>query len=353
MRVTKETFRKFTVFTIIAVYFLILVGGIVRSTGSGMGCPDWPKCFGSIVPPTSVTQLPDDYQSVYLQMRISKNQRIAKMITGLGFAELGEEIQNDPSILEEEAFNATKTWIEYINRLIGVLIGLFIIGVLVASIFRIKEDKAAFFWSLFAFILVVFQGWFGSIVVSTNLLPGTISVHMGLALLLVCILIYLAYKTLNKELTDTRNIQSDITLLQRLMLLGMVLFIVQIFLGTQVRESIDLIARSIADRSQWMDQMGLSFYIHRTYSLLILGLHVWMTMKLRKMGNFSPLLQKMFQAMVILIVIEVLSGAAMAYFAIPAFLQPLHLLVATLIFGVQFYSYLNLQYLRLPKSSLS
>ena len=275
------------------------------------------------------------------------------MISGLGFGSLADEILNDPSVLEEEPFNATKTWIEYINRLIGVVIGLLIIGVLVASIFRYREDKSSFFWSLAAFILVVFQGWFGSIVVSTNLLPGTISVHMGLALLLVCILIYLAYKTMDKEPVGIRNIQTEITLLERLMAVGMLLFVIQIFLGTQVRESIDLVARNIADRSDWIEQLGLSFYIHRTYSLLILGLHIWMTLKLKKMGIISPVLQKMFDAMVILIIVEVLSGAAMAYFAVPAFLQPLHLLVATMIFGVQFYSYLNLQNLRLPKGSLS
>ena len=105
-------FRKVAIGTVITVYLLILAGGIVRSTGSGMGCPDWPKCFGSWVPPTNVSQLPADYQAIY-----------------------GSKLKG------EVVFNVYKTWTEYINRLLGVLTGFLILGTLLSSIIYYKTNK--------------------------------------------------------------------------------------------------------------------------------------------------------------------------------------------------------------------
>ena len=128
-----NSFRRVCLTTTVAVFLLILIGSIVRSTGAGMGCPDWPKCFGSWVPPTSAEQLPANYPEIYVAKRVEKNERFASLLTNMGFAHLAEEIRNDESIHEQEPFNATKTWIEYINRLAGAVIGLLIILTLVCS----------------------------------------------------------------------------------------------------------------------------------------------------------------------------------------------------------------------------
>src|SRR5688572_13854330 len=119
-----RSFRRLAISTLVAVYLLILVGGIVRSTGSGMGCPDWPKCFGNWVPPTSVSELPENYKQIYADYRNKKNQRFAQYLNAFGMEDTAERLLNDPTVLTESDFNPTKTLIEYINRVIGVIIGL-------------------------------------------------------------------------------------------------------------------------------------------------------------------------------------------------------------------------------------
>src|SRR5687767_6459381 len=154
-----RSFRKLTISTLVAVYVLILVGGIVRSSGSGMGCPDWPKCFGSWVPPTSVEQLPADYQEFYSSYRQKKNVKFAKYLTALGFDGTAQKLLNDKSVLEEAAFNPTKTWIEYVNRLVGVVIGFMIFAVFVSSLKFRKSKRSLTIMAFLLFIMVGFQGW--------------------------------------------------------------------------------------------------------------------------------------------------------------------------------------------------
>src|SRR5687768_7855794 len=189
----RRAFYKLSISTLIAVYILILIGGIVRSTGSGMGCPDWPKCFGSWVPPRHVSELPANYKEIYADYRDKKNQRFARYLRMVGMGNTAEQLLNDDSVLVEADFNPTKTWIEYFNRITGVIIGFLIFAVFVYSLKFWNAERKITVVSLLALLLVAFQGWIGSFVVSSNLTPWTITVHLFLALVIVALLVYLVH----------------------------------------------------------------------------------------------------------------------------------------------------------------
>lgn len=320
-------FRRFGVLTIVAVYLLIMVGGIVRATGSGMGCPDWPLCFGKAIPPTSIDELPTDYKT--------------------RFAVKGKEIAD---------FNPVHTWTEYINRLIGVVIGLLIFGVFILSLKYWNFDRAITLLSLLGLLLVMFQGWLGSVVVANDLLPITISIHMVFALLIVLLLIYVITRSqfgkssiLSLDANANRVSNTAIEFpsgIGALLIVGIMLMFIQLVLGVKVRQNVDVLNKLYqgANRGSWLEEIGLMFYIHRSYSLIIFALHVFFSWKIgsflrTKLSANTPhttLIKRWVNTLIALLALEILTGAFMAYFAIPAVFQPIHLTVSALIFGVQF-----------------
>lgn len=339
-----NSYRRFSTWTVIAVYFLILVGGIVRSTGSGMGCPDWPKCFGSFIPPTHIDQLPENYQELYLQKRLAKNERFVATLEKLGFTEKANEISNDKSILVEEEFNATKTWIEYLNRLTGVVIGLLIMLTVWKSFKLWKLDRAISLYSIVALILVIFTGWIGSIVVSTNLLHWMITFHMLLALALVAVMLYINHRT--ERLLPRHGVVMNVPAkVRHILVVAAILTLVQVVLGTQVREEIDQISFALGDllREEWIGRLGIDFIIHRSFSIVLLGVHLLYFYWAFRYSVRKSKVNLLSQVLMIVLVMEISTGMAMAYFGIPAFLQPLHLLLGSLILGIQFMIILQLK----------
>jgi cytochrome c oxidase assembly protein subunit 15 len=317
-----KRFNKLTRSTIVAVYILILVGGMVRATGSGMGCPDWPRCFGRWVPPTSVDALPPDYKEKYAAIRDKKNVKFARYLDLLGFEDTAAKIRTDKSILVEGDFDPVKSWIEYGNRLVGVAIGFFIIAVAWRSWQLRKEFPWVFRVAVATLVAVIIQGWFGSIVVSTNLTTWTVTVHMFVALAIVLMLIFLYNRTSHQ--VPVRADKGVVILI----LAAMIVLLVQVFFGTDVRAAIDRIALSLP-RSGWLDGAGVDFIRHRSFSWTVLIIYLLLFVKLRKtegLGSLSTWLLALTLG-------TFLTGAGMAWMAVPAYLQPVHLLLATLTFG--------------------
>ncbi len=340
-------FRKLGVTSIIAVYLLIFVGGVVRSSGSGMGCPDWPKCFGQWVPPTVESELPDNYKDIYSEKRKEKNIKLASTLTSFGANQSAKLILGDSNTYVEEDFNAVKTWVEYVNRLIGAIIGILLFALFLSALPLIKLEKSLAAFSGLIVVITGFQGWLGSIVVSTNLLPGMITIHMLLALLIISSLIALVFNAYpNPNFNSNSKTFGELKYVFLLMLIAL---IPQFIIGTDVRESVDVFVRTFGfeNRINWIENLGASFYIHRSLSWLFLILSGYALYKVYKNYSTSNLEFKMTLVLMVLVSFEIAIGVGMYLFNIPPYLQPLHLLNGTLLFG-----FVLLMYLMSRKSTL-
>ena len=189
----KKQFKPLIITSLILVYLVIAAGAVVRMTGSGMGCPDWPKCFGYLIPPTERNQL--DWKSNHQYREgevIIVNESLRVASSDFNSSEEYESKNWETYTKHDYAlFNATHTWIEFINRLLGALAGLATLFLFISSLWRIKTDLLSTVISFLVVLGMGFQGWLGKTVVDSNLLPYKITIHMAMALLIVLLLIIL------------------------------------------------------------------------------------------------------------------------------------------------------------------
>jgi cytochrome c oxidase assembly protein subunit 15 len=309
-------FRRLGLLTIFAVYFVILVGGIVRASGAGMGCPDWPTCFGQWIPPTQESQLPANYHEIY--------------------AERG---------YENTLFNPIKTWTEYVNRLVGVTTGFLIFLTAWSSRIYLKSDKTVFYLSLAVFFLIGFQGWLGATVVASNLKPFRITLHMLVALLIVALLIYTIARSQRHFISQIDSMLLP-AMFKTVLIAAMIMTLLQVAMGTQVREAVDFIAHEhqYIERQYWRDDFPIIFYGHRSFSAIILFTNAWLVWKVFKSVGKTSVMRYTGFSLMALVAIAIIAGITLDRLGVPPIAQPIHLLVASLIFGTQFFLFICLQY---------
>ena len=300
-------YQKTALSTIAATLFLIMVGGIVRAAGAGLGCPDWPKCYGLWIPPMHVSELPPGF--------------------------------------DVDSFNAFKTWTEYINRLIGVLVGFFIAANFLTSLRYRKSKPNVTISSLLALILVLFQAWLGGQVVRSGLASGMITLHMLLAMIIVGVLLYASFKS-KEDFVELRMSYKSKQQFLRLGIIIGVLSIIQMILGTQVREAIDLVNEGIVitDRSLWIEHIGVIYKVHRSFSWLLIIAIALLSYRVLKFSKYqlgtTTTGLKGFILLGYAIPIGVLSqfiiGVGLQWFDMPRVLQVLHLVGVTFLLSFIF-----------------
>lgn len=337
---SKIRFQKINLLSVILLFVLILAGGVVRSTGSGMGCPDWPKCFGRYIPPTSTSDLPANYKQKYVAGRLAKNQRFANTLDVFGYSDLARKLREDKSILIPEEFNVAKTWTEYVNRLLGATSGIFLLLAAIYSFSYLDSNKLIPFLSVFNLLLIGFQAWLGSIVVSTNLVAWIITVHLllALAILAISITTYHLAKVYGRPRLQVNPITHIITFL------ALAISLLQITFGTEVREKIDAVANRLQGgyRSDWIANAGSIFTQHRDAAIFVLVINIMLYALIRRTFNRHSLQQQIMSFTFLMLALQIVTGILLSYLALPPVAQAAHILLASLVFGAQFYLLLNL-----------
>jgi heme a synthase len=286
-----SSFQRLALLTTAATYFLILVGGLVRASGAGLGCPDWPRCFGSWIPPASAAELPPQF---------------------------------DPAL-----FNPTRMWTEYVNRLIGVSVGFLILATVVSAWRHHRREPKIFWTSVAALLLTGFEGWLGGRVVAHELAAWIVTIHLILALVIVQLLLY---ATVHATRGSATGGPSPLTLP---LVVLMAITVVQIVVGTQVRGRVDAALDAGVARNAALATVGRLDFLHRGSALVVfvgcLMLVMWIS---TKFAGEEPLARWSY-IVAALATAQVALGVVMAYVALQPAAQVAHLTIASLLLGAQ------------------
>jgi cytochrome c oxidase assembly protein subunit 15 len=336
----RNTVRLLAQVSLVLTFLVIVAGSIVRMTGSGMGCPDWPKCFGYLIPPTDeeVLFFKESYTYEAGQMIVRHDTLWVANTSFTSVSDFNHSDWHKYPKHDYAVFNVLHTWVEYINRLATVVYG---IPVFLLSLFSLlllirERDWIIFSLAFLTDVMVGFEAWLGKLVVDGNLVENSITYHMVGSIALVALLSIIVFRLSREdEVFQTKRI------FRWAMWSLVVLLFVQILMGTQVREEVDVVAKASDDRSTWIDSLPAIFYIHRSFSILILLLAGWIYFKAKES---SRLVQ--FNWAMLVLLLELLVGIVLSYLDMPAPMQPLHLLLGVLCFALVFYTAMRIQFKR-------
>lgn len=290
--------RNWALASTAATYVLIFVGGLVRVSGAGLGCPDWPKCFGRWFPPTDISQL--------------------------------------PSWVDPLQFNPTLAWIEYINRLVGVTIGILITVTAVLAVLRARRFPRILYPVLAAFVLVLIEGWQGSVVISSKLAPFVVTIHMALAFLIVSLLLYATLQLYRVTGRGGTGAAGPVRFRGWLVLLW-ILTIVEVALGTQVRSALTVLAEQyeLLPGMDLLEPIGWIGYIHRSLGGIVTLVTLYVGIRvLRQRAPRPPLTVISARLLIVTALAQVLLGVILVTVNLAPLLQLFHLWLSSFYVGV-------------------
>lgn len=310
----QELLHRVSIVALGSILLLVFVGAIVRATGSGLGCPDWPRCWGCLIPPTSEDQI--DVSKLDME-----RFRMHAVRHGI-----------DPESITEDtilaSFDPVRTWIEFVNRLTSLPLGFATLALFVLSFFAKEKRGLIVTLAGLSLLDVLFNGWMGAMVVRSGLKPGIISLHMGLAFLLICLLVTVVWLTQPEEKRPRADRYGGRT---GWLLWMSVLFFVSLFvegiLGSQLREQTDELALKSSDlsRRDWVGVLSgtMIFLVHRTFSWALLLLSVLVFWQTRR--SDQEVRQARLPAMqLVIVVVMMLMGIVLGHVGVFRVVQVLH-----------------------------
>lgn len=313
----KTGVQRLAFVSIILLIVLILAGAVVRVTGSGLGCPDWPTCWGELIPPTSIEQVDE----AYLEKKLPKFKKSAKR-----FGRDPDDITVE-KLLEE--YDPAQTWIEFTNRLLALPVLLANFLLMIACIRSQIFPRLG----IAAFSLVIISALTGIVVIASGLKAGVVTIHMALAFLQLFILTYLYWAGGNEG--ETRPVIKGPSRPNVMVLLACVM--VEWAMGSQIREVTDelMMENGVASRSSWIEQISDSwiYLIHRSFSWSILIVALWLGYQVRWQG-FVP------RFTLVLVFALMAMGVILSFSGIHAVVQVLHVAVAGALVTLVYYWWL-------------
>lgn len=204
------TFHRLVLLTVFFTFDLILFGAFTRLTDSGLGCPDWPGCYGSSNPLAAMAHI---------------REAEALMPTG--------------------PVTVSKAWIEMLHRYFAMGVGFLIITMVVWSWTKrqLMGNKIAIVSTAILFLVCV-QGAFGAWTVTLKLQPLIVSIHLMLGLGLLASLSYLSNLTarLDCSFNESQYLTKQTQQGRRWVWLALTVLVVQIFLGAWVSTNYAVLA---------------------------------------------------------------------------------------------------------------
>ena len=276
------TYKVVALLSLVVSFIQIALGGFVRASESGLGCPDWPLCHGKIIPPFEF-----------------------------------------------------HTLIEYSHRLNGSLLGILVAVLLIICIMRYRRDKQLMLANYAAFTLVVSAGILGGITVITELAWWIRLIHLGIAQFLAACLMYITYKFAFDNLSNDYSYLNPIRAWKwkKILCVSLVFLLIvsgsyMVGIGASSSCSSWPLCKglSIPDGMSYQVHMG-----HRYISVVTLAFVGYISIELMIHAKGNKLIKRVTHSALGLLGIQIILGAVTVWSGFSSHMKVTHLSVATLV----------------------